>query len=78
MTLVPAQSLEDGLLGATRVVRGKDGQRVPTSIRVATRTRGQGAESLREVAQHEIGHAISVLRHQDTSEEAAEQYALDH
>ncbi len=73
--LVGAKSLEDGMLGATAVVRGDDGRLRPTGIRVASRIDGVGVESLREVVQHEIGHAVSVLRQQDRSEDAAAAYA---
>ncbi|MCW2927460.1 MAG: hypothetical protein JWM86_1428 [Thermoleophilia bacterium] len=73
--LVPTSSLEQGMLGATTVVQGAGGRWTPTTIRVASRIHGRGAESLAEVVQHEIGHAISVLRHQDRSEDAAGRYA---
>jgi hypothetical protein len=76
--LVPHASLGPGLLGATTVVRTTAGALVPTKIRVASRVHGAGVESLREVVQHEIGHAISVLRAQDGSEDAAEAYARAH
>lgn len=73
--LVAASSLEDGMLGATRIARGANERWMPTQIRVASRLTGRGAESLAEVVQHEVGHAISVLRRQDRSEDAAERYA---
>jgi hypothetical protein len=76
--LVGARSLEDGMLGATTVVRGDDGRLRPTAIRVAARIHGRGVESLAEVVQHEIGHAVSVLREQDRSEDAATAYARRH
>jgi hypothetical protein len=76
--LVPRQSLGDGMLGATNIVRDGAGQLVPTSIRIASRAHGIGPSSLAEIAQHEVGHAISVMRSQDRSEDAADQYALDH
>jgi hypothetical protein len=76
--LVPHQSLGDGMLGATNIVRDRAGLLVPTSIRVASRAHGRGPDALAEVAQHEIGHAVAVLRSQDRSEDAAAQYALDH
>ncbi|MBC7460431.1 MAG: hypothetical protein H7287_03625 [Thermoleophilia bacterium] len=76
--LVPRQSLGQGMLGATLITRGADDRLAPTSIRIASRATGPGPEALREVVQHEIGHAISVLRRQDRSEDAAAQYALDH
>ncbi len=78
VTLVPTKSLEDGMLGATSIVRGRDGRWVPTEIRVASRIHGKGAESLAEVVQHEVGHALSVLRDQDRSEDAAHAYARKH
>lgn len=73
--LVAARSLEDGMLGATSIVRTADGSWTPTSIRVASRITGRGAESLAEVVQHEVGHALAVLREQDRSEDAAHAYA---
>lgn len=73
--LVPSKGLEDGMLGATSIVRGAGGRWVPTQIRVASRIRGEGADSLAEVVQHEVGHALSVLRRQDRSEDAASAYA---
>ncbi|MCW2972536.1 MAG: hypothetical protein JWN72_809 [Thermoleophilia bacterium] len=76
--LVPKQSLGQGMLGATLITRDAGDRLTPTSIRVASRATGKGPEALREVVQHEIGHAISVLRKQDRSEDAAAQYALDH
>ncbi|MCB0877522.1 MAG: hypothetical protein KDC46_00875 [Thermoleophilia bacterium] len=76
--LVPATALEDGMLGATSIVRDADGRWAPTTIRVASRIHGRGVESLAEVVQHEVGHAISVLRSQDRSEDAAGAYARTH
>lgn len=76
--LVPKASLEDGMWGATSIERAKDGRWTPTEIRVASRIKGTGVESLAEVVQHEIGHAISVLRDQDRSEDAAGAYARRH
>ena len=73
--LVPSRALEDGMLGATSIVRASDERWTPTRIRIASRIEGRGAESLAEVVQHEVGHAISVLRQQDRSEDAAERYA---
>lgn len=77
VTLEPRAALEGGLLGATKVQRGEGGNGpwAPRSIRVAARVSGVGAESLREVVQHEIGHALAVLREQDRSEDAARRYA---
>ena len=66
------------MLGATQIRRDSENRRVPTSIRVAARAHGVGRDSLHEIVQHEIGHAIAVIRRQDASEDAAEQYALDH
>ncbi len=76
--LVPNASLEDGMLGATSIERARDGRWKPTEIRVASRIAGKGAESLAEVVQHEIGHALAVLRGQDRSEDAAHAYARRH
>lgn len=76
--LVPTASLEDGMLGATSIVRDRDGRWAPTEIRVASRISGRGPESLAEVVQHEIGHAIAVLRDQERGEDAAHAYARRH
>lgn len=77
--LVPKASLEDGMLGATRIVRATDGTWAPTTIRVASRLADRrGMNSIGEVAQHEIGHALAVIRKQDRSEAAAEAYAAKH
>ena len=76
--LVPAKALEDGMLGATSIVRAADGRWTPTEIRIASKLHGRGAESLAEVVQHEVGHAIAVLRDQDRSEDAAHAYARRH
>ena len=76
--LVPKASLEDGMLGATSIERARDGRWAPTEIRIASRIAGKGAESLAEVVQHEIGHALAVLRDQDRSEDAAHAYARRH
>lgn len=73
--LVPSRGLEDGMLGATSIVRGRDGRWSPTAIRVASRIEGRGPGSLGEVVQHEVGHALAVLRRQDRSEDAAHAYA---
>ena len=75
LKLVPRQSLDDGMLGATTVVAAASGRWTPTSIKVASRIDGKGAESLGEVIQHELGHAVSVIRTQDRTEDAAEAYA---
>jgi hypothetical protein len=74
--LVPAAGLGGSLLGATTIEQsGQSSRWVPTSIRVAVRAGLRGSESTGEIVQHEIGHAIAVLRHQDRSEEAAIAYA---
>lgn len=73
--LVGRSSLEQGMLGATSIVRDSSDRWVPIQIRVAARSGGKGPDSLAEVVQHEVGHAISVLRGQDRSEDAAEAYA---
>lgn len=73
--LVPRRALEDGMLGATSIVREAGGRWTPTRIRVASRIEGRGQSSLGEVVQHELGHALSVVRSQDRSEDAAERYA---
>jgi hypothetical protein len=76
--LVGTKSLEDAMWGATSVERDDAGKLIPTRIRVASHIHGVGANALGEVVQHELGHAISVLREQDRSEDAAEAYARAH
>lgn len=76
--LVGSSSLGDGMLGATSIVRESSGRWVPTRIRIAAKVEGRGPESLSEVIQHEIGHAVSVLREQDRSEDAARRFARAH
>lgn len=77
--LFPVAGLEDGLLGATTVVQKGDGTPwQPTMIRVAARAKLGGDQSLGEIVQHEVGHAVSVLRSQDRSEDAANAYAASH
>lgn len=82
--LLPIQQLEqvagttDPVLGATAVVQDGSGAWIPTRIRVAVRSplaNANGANTIGEVTQHEIGHAIAVLGSQDRSEQAAERYA---
>jgi hypothetical protein len=74
--LVPTQGLEDNLLGATTIVQDHTGGRWrPTVIRIAARANLPGSESLPEIVQHEFGHAVSVIRNQDRSEDAAIAYA---
>jgi hypothetical protein len=74
--LYPVSGLEDGLLGATTIVQDSAGGRwKPTNIRVAVRSGLTGTESIGEIVQHEFGHAISVLRDQDRTEDAAIAYA---
>jgi hypothetical protein len=82
--LLPVTQLEQvegtsqPVLGATAVNQDSDGRWVPTRIRVATDSpisaRG-GVNAIAEVAQHEIGHAISVMTTQNRSEDAAIRYA---
>lgn len=77
--LVPTAGLEDGLLGATTVIQdGAGSPWRPTVIRVAVRAGLSGTESVREIVQHEFGHAVSVLRRQDRSEAGAIRYAQRH
>lgn len=77
--LVPVSGLEDGLLGATTIIQDDPTSPwVPTKIRIAVRAGLTGSESIGEIVQHEFGHAVSVLRHQDRSEEAAIRYAREH
>lgn len=79
INLLPTNTLEDGLLGATTILRSNDSAPWrPTLVRVAVRARLRGDEATPEIVQHELGHVLSVLRKQDTSEEAAEQYAAAH
>jgi hypothetical protein len=75
--LLPVAGLEDGLLGATTIVQEAAGAPwQPTKIRVAARAGLDGQQSIGEIVQHEVGHAIAVLRGQDRSEDAATTYAL--
>jgi hypothetical protein len=76
--LLPVASLEQGMLGATEVVQDDGGRWAPVQIRAAIRSHGVGTESIPEIVQHEFGHAVSVLRRQDRSEEAAIAYAASH
>lgn len=74
--LYPIAGLEDSLLGATTIVQNNEGGPWhPTMIRVASRANLSGSQSLGEIVQHEFGHAVSVLRSQDRSEDAAIAYA---
>lgn len=64
----------DPLIGATTVYTDpRGGSPVPTAITVAARP--IDGTSLLEVLLHETGHAVSVLRTGDRTEEAAERYA---
>lgn len=77
--LYPVAGLEDGLLGATTVVQDEAGAPWrPTKIRVAARAGLDGEQALGEIVQHEVGHAVAVIRAQDRSEDAAEAYAKRH
>lgn len=79
LQLLPVANLEDSLLGATSIVRKSEGHPwQPTLVRVAVRARLRGEESTPEIVQHELGHVVSVLRSQDTTENAAETYAKRH
>jgi hypothetical protein len=77
--LLPVRGLEDGLLGATTIIRDDDASPwYPTEIRVAAQAGLGGVESLGEIVQHEAGHAVEVVRNQDRSERAAIAYARRH
>lgn len=76
--LYPTAGLEDSLLGATNIVRNNGGKWAPTLIRVAVRAGLTGTESIGEIVQHEVGHAVAVLRSGDTSENAAIAYAAQY
>lgn len=77
--LLPVTQLErvtgttDPVVGATRVT-GPDGRARPERIRIAA-FQSQVGSSVTEAVQHEIGHAVSVVTTQDTSEAAAIAYA---
>lgn len=74
--LYPSSGLEGGLLGATTIVQDNgSGPWKPTMIRVAVRSGLTGNEAIGEIVQHEFGHAVSVLREQDRTEDAAIAYA---
>lgn len=73
--LIPVGGLEDSLLGATTIVQDSDGKPWrPTLIRIAVNARDRH-DPTAEIVQHEVGHAVSVIRRQDRSERAAENYA---
>jgi hypothetical protein len=76
--LDPVSGLQGGLLGATTVLKSAAGTWYPTVIHVAADAGLSGVDSLGEIVQHEFGHAVSVLRHQDRSEAAAIKYAASH
>lgn len=66
------------VLGATAVVQDGSGAWIPTRIRIAVRSplaTTNRLNSIGEVTQHEIGHALAVLGNQDRSEDAAHRYA---
>lgn len=74
--LFPTSGLEGGLLGATTIVQDAvGGSWRPTLIRVAARANLAGSEAIGEIVQHEVGHAVSVLRRQDRTEAGAIEYA---
>jgi len=75
--LVPDEVLPDGNIGATTIVSdaGDGGPWRPTAVRIAALGTAPG-EQPADIALHEIGHVVSVVRHQDRSEAAAEDYAL--
>jgi hypothetical protein len=82
--LLPIAHLEqvsgtsEPVLGATAVVQDSSGAWIPTRVRVAVRSPLAAVNrmnSIGEVTQHEIGHALAVLGNQDRSEEAAIRYA---
>ena len=74
--LLPNARLERNMVGATQVERGDDGIWRPQSIRIAAHA-GLSNSPTRQIVAHEVGHAIAVLRTQDRSELAAEQYCLN-
>lgn len=72
-----APSGVDGpIVGATAIAaQGPDGPWAPRMIRVAARP--VDGTSMYEVLLHEVGHAVSVLRRQDSSEQAADEYLAE-
>lgn len=77
--LLPVSGLEDGLLGATTIEHNKSTDRwKPTDIRIAAAAGLPGDQAVGEIVQHEVGHAVAVLRRQDRSEDAAISYARTH
>jgi hypothetical protein len=78
ISLLPVSSLEDGLLGATTIQQVSDSSWRPTEIRIAAAAGLPGGQAVGEIVQHEVGHAVAVLRKQDRSEEAAISYANNH
>ncbi len=74
--LEPTSGLEGGLLGATEIVQDNASSPWrPTKIRIAAQAGLTGPQAIGEIVQHEIGHAVAVLRTQDRSEDAAIAYA---
>ena len=73
--LLPVARLEDDLLGATKILKQQNGAWRPSYVRIAVRANGSGVDSTPEIVQHELGHVLAVLRNQDRTEVAAEQYA---
>jgi hypothetical protein len=73
--LMPDARFEHDMVGATQVEKDASGRWHPQSIRVAT---GAGLQNspTRHIVAHEVGHAIAVMRTQDRSELAAEQYCM--
>ncbi len=77
--LLPTGGLEQGLLGATTIVRENASTPWrPTLVRVAVAAGGVGREANSEIVQHEIGHCVSVIERGDNSELAADTYAAEH
>jgi hypothetical protein len=77
--LLPVSGLENNLLGATTITQDTDsGTWNPTTIRIAAAAGLKGGQATGEIVQHEIGHAVAVIRRQDRSEAAAIAYARNH
>jgi hypothetical protein len=73
--LIPVATLGQRMLGATQIDQLPSGMWHPSLVRIAVRARMSGAYTNGEIAQHEVGHVVSVIRRQDRSEDAAISYA---
>lgn len=78
--LVPVAALDGAkMLGSTTIIQAGDGLWRPTLVQIAVAApqsaSGTGRESVDNITQHEVGHAVAVLTTQDRGEAVAERYA---